>query len=167
MSLLPSPGTTRPTPPLPPPEARRFAILTCMDARLDPTRLLGVPEGSAHIIRNAGGRASDDAIQSLILSAQLLGTREWFVIHHTECGVNLRPQDLEHLLTQAAAPPVVPASTYPTFTHLMATVAADLDRIRQHPATPADVLVYGYVYDVKHNALLEAPAIRQPLPSAP
>src|ERR1700720_563284 len=69
------------------PPARRFAILTCMDARLDPAKFAGLREGDAHVIRNAGGRASDDAIRSLVISYKLLGTREWFVIHHTNCGM--------------------------------------------------------------------------------
>src|SRR5215471_7124892 len=67
--------------------ARRFAILTCMDARLDPAKFAGLAEGDAHVIRNAGGRASDDAIRSLVISYKLLGTREWFVIHHANCGM--------------------------------------------------------------------------------
>ena len=71
------------------PPARRFAVLTCMDARLDPARALGLAEGDAHVIRNAGGRASDDAIRSLVISHKLLGTEEWFVIHHTNCGMEL------------------------------------------------------------------------------
>ena len=69
------------------PPARRFAILTCMDARLDPAKYAGLSEGDAHVIRNAGGRASDDAIRSLVISYKLLGTAEWFVIHHTDCGM--------------------------------------------------------------------------------
>ncbi len=69
------------------PPARRFAILTCMDARLDPAKYAGLSEGDAHVIRNAGGRASDDAIRSLVISHKLLGTNEWFVIHHTNCGM--------------------------------------------------------------------------------
>src|ERR1700752_165801 len=69
------------------PPARRFAILTCMDARLQPAKFAGLAGGDAHVIRNAGGRASDDAIRSLVISYKLLGTREWFVIHHTDCGM--------------------------------------------------------------------------------
>src|SRR5947209_4227995 len=69
------------------PPARHFAILTCMDARLDPAKFAGLAEGDAHVIRNAGGRASDDAIRSLVISYKLLDTREWFVIHHTNCGM--------------------------------------------------------------------------------
>src|SRR5476651_2881921 len=72
---------------LPLPPARRFAILTCMDARLDPAKFAGLAEGDAHVIRNAGGRASDDAIRSLVISYKLLGTNEWFVIHHSNCGM--------------------------------------------------------------------------------
>src|ERR671915_422838 len=69
------------------PPARRFSILTCMDARLDPAKFAGLAEGDAHVIRNAGGRASDDAIRSLVISYKLLGTAEWFVVHHTNCGM--------------------------------------------------------------------------------
>lgn len=69
------------------PPARGFAVLTCMDARLDPARYAGLAEGDAHVIRNAGGRASDDAIRSLVISYKLLGTKEWFVIHHSDCGM--------------------------------------------------------------------------------
>jgi carbonic anhydrase len=72
---------------LPMPPARQFAILTCMDARLDPAKYAGLAEGDAHVIRNAGGRVSDDAIRSFVISYKLLGTKEWFVIHHTDCGM--------------------------------------------------------------------------------
>src|SRR6202161_3097483 len=76
------------------PPARRFAILTCMDARLDPAKFAGLREGDAHVIRNAGGRASQDAIRSLVISYKLLGTLEWFVIHHTDCGMELFTNDV-------------------------------------------------------------------------
>src|SRR5262245_29381852 len=79
---------------LPLPPGRRFAILTCMDARLDPAKYAGLAEGDAHVIRNAGGRASDDAIRSLVISYKLLGTSEWFVIHHTDCGMGLFTDDV-------------------------------------------------------------------------
>src|ERR1700685_2098931 len=71
------------------PPARRIAVVTCMDARLDPAKFLGLSEGDAHVIRNAGGRASEDAIRSLVISYKLLGTKEFFVIHHTDCGMEL------------------------------------------------------------------------------
>src|ERR1017187_9532647 len=76
------------------PPARRFAILTCMDARLDPAKFAGLAEGDAHVIRNAGGRASDDAIRSLVISYKLLGTQEFFVIHHTNCGMEFFTNDV-------------------------------------------------------------------------
>ncbi len=84
------------------PPARGFAILTCMDARLDPAKYAGLAEGDAHVIRNAGGRASDDAIRSLVISYKLLGTREWFVVHHTNCGMQLFTDEvIGHLLGQS------------------------------------------------------------------
>src|SRR5271156_1001056 len=76
------------------PPARRFAVLTCMDARLDPAKYAGLAEGDAHVIRNAGGRARDDAIRSLVISYKLLGTREFFVIHHTDCGMEFFTNDV-------------------------------------------------------------------------
>src|ERR1035438_7300820 len=79
---------------LPLPPARHFAILTCMDARLDPAQYAGLSEGDAHVIRNAGGRASDDAIRSLVISYKLLGTSEWFVIHHSNCGMEFFTDDV-------------------------------------------------------------------------
>ena len=91
------------------PPARRFAILTCMDARLDPAKYAGLAEGDAHVIRNAGGRASDDAIRSLVISYKLLGTREFFVIHHTDCGMEFFTNDvMRGLLAPASKPPSLP-----------------------------------------------------------
>src|SRR6201998_649137 len=84
------------------PPARRFAILTCIDTCLDPAKFAGLAEGDAHVIRNAGGRASDDAIRSLVISYKLLGTREWFVIHHTDCGMLLfTNDDMRNLLASS------------------------------------------------------------------
>src|SRR5882757_4177260 len=84
------------------PPARKFAILTCMDARLQPSKYAGLAEGDAHVIRNAGGRASDDAIRSLVISYKLLGTREWFVVHHTDCGMLLfTHDDMRNLLSSS------------------------------------------------------------------
>src|SRR4051812_23586626 len=76
------------------PPARRFGILTCMDARLDPAKYAGLSEGDAHVVRNAGGRASDDAIRSIVISYKLLGTQQWFVIHHTDCGMQFFTDDV-------------------------------------------------------------------------
>src|SRR6201986_1880324 len=92
------------------PPSRHFAVLTCMDARMDPAKFAGLAEGDAHVIRNAGGRASDDAIRSLVISYKLLGTREFFVIHHTNCGMEFFTNEvirglLDHSLETADLTP--------------------------------------------------------------
>jgi len=161
------------------PPARHFAILTCMDARLDPAKYAGLAEGDAHVIRNAGGRASDDAIRSLVISYKLLGTREWFVIHHTDCGMQLFTDDIiSDLLASSLKTASVdatgwhdsgkgPGSTagryikWLTFSDNAQSVAEDVSRIRQHPLVPGDIAIYGYIYDVTTGKLLEVPAATQ------
>ncbi|PWT71260.1 MAG: carbonic anhydrase [Proteobacteria bacterium] len=158
---------------LPLPPARRFAILTCMDARLHPSKFAGLSEGDAHVIRNAGGRASDDAIRSLVISYKLLGTQEWFVIHHTDCGMQLFTDDviaglLEKSLDTAAIDdrgwrdvgtgPGSPLGKYikwHTIADLAGSVVDDVARIRAHPLVPKRIPVYGYIYDVKTGKLVE------------
>jgi len=154
------------------PPARRFAILTCMDARLDPAGFAGLAEGDAHVIRNAGGRASDDAIRSLVISHKLLGTGEWFVIHHTDCGMELFTDAVmgqllaEDLHTarfvegrwenqaKAGGSPEGRYVKWLTFTHLEDSVREDVQRIRNHPLVPRDIPVHGFVYDVRSGRLL-------------
>ena len=149
------------------PPARRFAILTCMDARLDPAKYAGLAEGDAHVIRNAGGRASDDAIRSLVISHKLLGTREWLVIHHTDCGMETFTNEvmadlLEGSLETASidsrgwhnsAPgPGSPEGRYINWLTIRdnaASVVEDVKRIKAHPLVPAGIPVYGYIYDCK------------------
>jgi carbonic anhydrase len=160
---------------LPLPPARRFAILTCMDARLDPAKFAGLKEGDAHVIRNAGGRASDDAIRSLIISHKLLGTNEWFVIHHTDCGMetftdevmrSLLRQSLDTAKLEAEGWHDVgrgPGSSEGEFIDWLTikdqaeSVTSDVRRIRSHPLVPSSVEIYGYVYDVKAGGLIEVP----------
>lgn len=161
------------------PPARRFAILTCMDARLDPAKFAGLREGDAHVIRNAGGRASDDAIRSLVISYKLLGTREWFVIHHTNCGMefftdavmrDLLAKSLETAELSAQGFRDVgkgPGSSeaqfvdWLTIANAAQAVVDDVTRIRQHPLVPKTIPVYGYIYDVKNGKLAEIePATR-------
>src|SRR5580692_8344800 len=155
------------------PPARRFAILTCMDARLDPAKFAGLAEGDAHVIRNAGGRASDDAIRSLVISYKLLGTKEWFVIHHTDCGMlyftnevirGLLAQSLKTSLLQngewkdTGAGPGSHAGDFIewlTIRNQEESVLADVERIKSHPLVPREIQVYGYVYDVKSGRLIE------------
>lgn len=155
------------------PPARGFAILTCMDARLDPAKYAGLSEGDAHVIRNAGGRASDDAIRSLVISHKLLGTNEWFVIHHTNCGMELFTNDImAGLLDNSLDTATVDASgwhdvgqgpgsgeghyiNWLTFKNLEASVTEDVKRIRQHALVPGYIPIYGFVYDVKTGKLIE------------
>jgi carbonic anhydrase len=161
---------------LPLPPARKFAILTCMDARLQPSKYAGLAEGDAHVIRNAGGRASDDAIRSLIISYKLLGTREWFVIHHTNCGMELFTDDIMRDLLASSLKTASfdgkvwsdsgtgPGSTEGQFVDWLTikdqakSVAADVQRIRSHPLVPREIPIYGYVYDVTTGKLVEVPA---------
>jgi len=158
------------------PPARRFAILTCMDARLDPAGYAGLAEGDAHVIRNAGGRASDDAIRSLVISYKLLGTREWFVIHHSDCGMEFFTDEvMRDLLASSLETAELgadgfrdvgegPGSTearyvdWLTISDREQSVVEDVQRIRGHPLVPASIPIHGYVYDVRTGRLVEVPA---------
>ena len=161
---------------LPMPPGRRFAILTCMDARLDPAKYAGLSEGDAHVIRNAGGRATDDAIRSLVISYKLLGTKEWFVIHHTDCGMETFTNEImTDLLSKSLKTASVdssgwhdccegPGSTEGKYINWLTikdqaeSVTEDVLRIKSHPLVPSDIPVYGYIYDVKSGQLIEVPA---------
>ncbi len=161
---------------LPLPPARHFAILTCMDARLHPSKYAGLAEGDAHVIRNAGGRATDDAIRSLVISYKLLGTREWFVIHHTDCGMELFTDDIiAALLERSLETAKIDSSgwhdvgkgpgsvagkfvKWHTISNLEQSVIDDVERIRNHPLVPKNIPIYGYIYDVKTGRLIEVPA---------
>ena len=157
------------------PPARRFALLTCMDARIDPAKLAGLAEGDAHVIRNAGGRASDDAIRSLVISHKLLGTDEWFVIHHTNCGMLLFTDDvMRDLLARSLATATYDGTRWTdpgggggsragdfipwlTFKDLAASVVSDVERIRHHPLVPSSIPIHGYIYEVTTGRLVEVP----------
>ncbi|WP_432741148.1 carbonic anhydrase [Methylobacter sp. G7] len=161
---------------LPMPPGRHFAILTCMDARLDPAKYAGLSEGDAHVIRNAGGRASDDAIRSLVISYKLLGTREWFVIHHTDCGMETFTDDIMRgLLGSSLKTSSVDADGWHdcnegpgsaeakyidwlTIKDQQESVLEDVTRIKNHPLVPSGIPVYGYIYDCKSGRLIEVPA---------
>ncbi|PKU26464.1 beta-class carbonic anhydrase [Telmatospirillum siberiense] len=158
---------------LPLPPGRHFAILTCMDARLDPAKYAGLAEGDAHVIRNAGGRASDDAIRSLVISYKLLGTREWFVIHHSDCGMELFTNEvISDLLHSSLETATIdehgwhdrghgPGSdegkyiNWLTIADQKNSVLEDVRRIRSHPLVPKTIPIYGYIYDVHSGALVE------------
>jgi carbonic anhydrase len=158
------------------PPARRFAILTCMDARLDPAKYAGLAEGDAHVIRNAGGRATDDAIRSLVISYKLLGTAEWFVIHHTDCGMEFFTNDvMSGLLASSLETAKLGANGFEdvgqgpgsvegryinwhTIADAEGSVVDDVTRIRRHPLVPSGIPIYGYIYDVRSGRLVEVPA---------
>ncbi|MGA7672684.1 MAG: carbonic anhydrase [Nitrolancea sp.] len=133
---------------LPVPPARQVAVLTCMDARLDPARFLGLEEGDAHIIRNAGGRADQDALRSLIISQQLLGTNEVVVIHHADCGMlSFRNEDLQAKLSDRFGASADHIDFLP-FSDLAQSVRDDVATIRNHPFIDEGVTVSGFIYDV-------------------
>jgi carbonic anhydrase len=138
---------------LPMPPARSVAILTCMDARLHPGKFLGLGLGDAHVIRNAGGRASDDAVRSLIISSRLLGTREFAVIHHTDCGMlTFSNDDLREKLVAETGADASGIDFLP-FPDLEQSVRDDIAMIEASPFIDDDIPVTGFVYDVKSGAL--------------
>ena len=139
---------------LPMPPARHVAVLTCMDARIDPARVLGLEEGDAHVIRNAGGRASDDAIRSLVISEQLLGTNTVVVIHHTDCGMlTFSNDDLRSKIHQELKADADHIDFLP-FKDLEQSVRDDVATLKASPLIPKDVDISGYIYDVKSGRLL-------------
>lgn len=160
------------------PPARRFAILTCMDARLDPAKFAGLAEGDAHVIRNAGGRASDDAIRSLVISYKLLGTQEFIVIHHTNCGMEFFTNDvIRGLLANSLETAELtsagfrdigkgPGSRAAEFIEFLTikdqrqSILDDVSRIRNHPLVPKSIPVHGYLYDVTSGKLIEVETAR-------
>jgi len=155
------------------PPARKTAILTCMDARLDPAKFAGLAEGDAHVIRNAGGRASDDAIRSLIISHKLLGTNQWLVIHHTNCGMETFNNDImADLLSESLVTATIDKDGWKnvvkgkgskegkfinwlTIADQKQSIIEDLDRIRNHPLVNHEIPVRGYLYDVRTGKLTE------------
>ncbi|CAN5204420.1 MAG: carbonic anhydrase [Chloroflexia bacterium] len=135
------------------PPARRVAVLTCMDARIDPAKALGLEEGDAHVIRNAGGRASADAIRSLVISQQLLGTTEVVVIHHTDCGMlTFQNEDLRARLAEGLNADASDIDFLP-FSDVVESVHEDIAVIRNSPFISGDIPVSGFVYDVHSGRL--------------
>ncbi len=148
---------------------RGIAILTCMDARMDPAKFCGLKEGDAHVIRNAGGRASDDAIRSLVVSCALMETSDWFVVHHTGCGMqSYTDDDIRQMLHLQATDSSCEGTGWGgvrksaataadiewlTFKNLEKSVVEDVERIRNHPLVPAGVAIYGFIYHVHHGTL--------------
>ncbi len=158
------------------PPARSFTILTCMDARLDPAKYAGLSEGDAHVIRNAGGRASDDAIRSLVISYKLLGTKEFFIIHHTDCGMEFFTNEvMGDLLSKSLETAALGENgfydvgagggsnegkyiNFLTIADQTGSIVEDVSRVRNHPLVPKNIPIYGYLYDVKSGKLIEVEA---------
>ncbi len=156
---------------------KNFAILTCIDSRFDPAKCCGLKEGDAHIIRNAGGRATDDAIRSLVISHKLLGTTEWIVIHHTDCGMQtITDKEIAKLLEEDLETAVFDGKKWSnidreksdnnkkgsqkghevewhTFSNLKDSITEDIKKIRNHALIPSHIKVHGFVYDVKTGKL--------------
>ena len=140
---------------LPMPPGRRFAVVTCMDARLDPAKFLGLEEGDAHVIRNAGGLVTDDALRSLVISHWLLGTQEALVITHSDCGMlTFTNDDLREKLADEAGADASAIDFHP-FSDLDESVQASVRRIAESPLLPDAFGASGYVYDVRSGRLRE------------
>ena len=148
------------------PPKRKIAILTCMDARLTPSSFAGLQEGDAHVIRNAGGRASRDAIRSLVISYKLLGTREWYIIHHTDCGMATftneimvnqfsHEEDDEKKQDQWEDVKAAKELDWLTFKDPAESLIDDVKTIRNHPLVPGYIPIYGLIFNVKTGRLEE------------
>ena len=132
--------------------ARRFAILTCMDARLDPAKFAGLVEGDAHVIRNAGGRASEDAIRSLLISYKLLDTKEWFVVHHTGCGMEaVTNEEINEIFGIKTSSNI----NWLTFNDNKKSLVEDVLTLKNHPLVPKSIPIYGYIYNCSSGILEE------------
>ena len=139
---------------LPMPPGRKFAVVACMDARLDPAKALGLEEGDAHVIRNAGGRAAD-ALRSLVISQQLLGTTEIVVVHHTDCGMlTFDNATLQGICQERLGADATDIDFLP-FADLEQSVRDDVELIRTSPLIPDEITVTGFIYDVKTGKIQE------------
>ena len=139
---------------LPLPPGRKLAVLACMDARLDPHRILGLEEGDAHVIRNAGGVVSDDAIRSIVISQRLLGTREIMLIHHTDCGMlTFRDDDVKDSIEADTG--LRPSFALEAFGDLEQDVRQSISRIQANPFVVHKDQIRGFVYDCATGRLKE------------
>lgn len=142
---------------LPLPPGRKVAVLACMDARLDPAKALGLSEGDAHVIRNAGGVASEDAIRSLVISQRLLGTTDIVLIHHTDCGmVTFRDDEVKNQILADTG--LRPSFALEAFPDAEEDVRQSIRRIRSNPFIPHRTAVRGFIYDVRTGRLHEVTA---------
>ena len=141
---------------LPMPPARKLAIVACMDARLTVEQVLGLKTGDAHIIRNAGGIVTEDALRSLIISQQLLGTEEVIIINHTDCGMlTFKDDELRHKLEAKTGKNAATPTHFHAFDDVEENVRQQIARVNEHPWIPAHIPVRVFVYDVKTGHLHE------------
>src|SRR2546425_5654493 len=146
---------------LPMPPARKLAIVACMDARLTVEQALGLKTGEAHIIRNAGGIVTEDALRSLIISHELLGTQEFIIINHTDCGMlTFKDEELRAKLQQQTGTAAVAPAAFHAFGNLEENVRQQIQKVKSHPWVPKNVSVRGFVYDVKTGRLREVAEAR-------
>ena len=139
---------------LPIPPGTKVAVLACMDARLDVGKLLGLEEGDAHVIRNAGGVVTDDAIRSLLISQRLLGTEEIILIHHTDCGMlTFRDDEVKRQVEEATG--LRPSFALEAFPDAAADVRQSIRRIQASPFITKKDHIRGFIYDVKTGKLAE------------
>jgi carbonic anhydrase len=136
---------------------RRLAVLACMDTRLV-TRSLGLNLGDAHVLRNAGGIVTDDVVRSLVVSHYELGTEEFMIINHTDCGLMRRPEDeLRRLVVSRSGSDAISPERFFSFTDIEQNVRHQLQKLKSHPWIPDAIAVRGFVYDVKTGRLSEVP----------
>ncbi len=138
------------------PPARKLAVVVCMDARVTVEQLLGLKTGDAHIIRNAGGIVTEDALRSLLISHYLLGTKEFMVINHTDCGMlTFKDEELKAKLHQATHTTAVVPEAFHAFSDLEQNVREQVEKVKSHPWIPKTIPVRGFIYDVKTGKLNE------------
>jgi len=144
---------------LPIPPARKLAIVVCMDARLTVEEMLALKTGDAHIIRNAGGIVTEDALRSLIISHNLLGTREFMIINHTDCGMlTFKDEELRQKLEKQTGAQATTPAHFHTFSDLKKNVRQQIEKVKSHPWIPKDIPVRGFIYDVETGSLNEVSA---------
>lgn len=138
------------------PPARKLAVVACMDARLMVDQVLGLKTGDAHIIRNAGGLVTEDALRSLIISHHLLGTQEFIIINHTDCGMlTFKDEELRTKLQQETGTATDSPTHFHAFTDLEENVRRQIENVKVHPWIPRQIQVRGFIYDVKTGLLSE------------
>jgi len=144
---------------LPMPPGRKLAVVACMDARLVVPLILGINNGDAHVIRNAGGIVSEDAMRSLIISHHLLGTQEIMIINHTDCGMlTFKDEDLRNKLKEGTGTDSVAPNVFHAFPDIERNVREQIQKVKSHPWIPDSVPVRGFIYDVKTGKLSEVSA---------